>query len=163
MTYCTIISSGGYVESGQVSSIIWTANSTFDNPIDAIKSLANDLLQMYYECCTQSSRDRFEPEEFVRWVYSLTSYDADSFGDDLHVWWPWNSYNEIVDQDPESIIMIREMFETIMLTCCDGSKCLSPKDKVLLSIHQIEQEMREPTIEYHAGKPCAAEHCWDNT
>jgi len=96
MIYC-IVSTGGYVETTQITSIMWITNyddvvpAEAETPEQAVKSLANDLLIEYLSTWLGTARtgwfpreastgptysDEYFGEEFESWVYDLVQLDS---------------------------------------------------------------------------------------
>lgn len=130
MIYC-ILTTGGYVESAQIATIMWCTDPSLVIPAqaetaeDALKSLANDLLMEYLE---EWMRDHFEPEEFSAWVYDLVKMDScnDGFrrygkaaapGPDH--WWPYVNLSTFRSFDVDQILNIPENFEILATMAID--------------------------------------------
>jgi hypothetical protein len=162
MIYC-IVSTAGYVETARIAAISWVTNfddvlpAEAETPEEAVKSLADDLLQEYLEewigraTLLGTFSEEYFGEEFEAWLYDLVRLDScnDGFqrmsfngcrGPDH-----WTTYIplEILRTMPkEEILVIPDNFEKIMAYNIDPSNL--PDDEARKN-HQEYLEDNYPT------------------
>ncbi len=94
-----------------------------------------------------------DPESFQQWVCDLSKQDADSFGEEMCEWWPWNTFEEIKEIPNESTICIPENFEKFVVTACD-SQFLTDDERKLFLEYREERGLVLPEVNIKESKIC---------
>lgn len=132
--------SPGYVESHRVWKTFFVSNTSYASDDEALNSLARDLwnireddaaTQYYRKCCRKAREDSSnnycsqcgtllkpkEPdvEELADFVIEILSADADSLGDVLEDWWPWNTMDELLEIPKEQWVFLEDDYAETQL------------------------------------------------
>lgn len=123
MKYKWVAGNCEYAEESQIALTIWhyDVDDSFTDPLDAVKSLANDLFQKFLnewgwkrefkKTCKTCGHDLKQEapghEDFKLFIRGLSQRTVDSFGYDLNYWQPWDAF-EIFSAPKDSIILIPE-------------------------------------------------------
>jgi hypothetical protein len=67
------------------------------------------------ECGARLIAEAIDREDYESWIYELTGKCADSYGEDIHGWWPWVSVADVVDTQPGELVVIHQNAEKLMV------------------------------------------------